>query len=65
MAVVKTVWVRITDIERIIASYEWKAEDKQVMNDILSYFKHNVNDKQNTLVEMNGEMFNEYINKLK
>lgn len=65
MAKQKTVHIKIVDIERILSNYELNNEDKQVMNDILSYFKHNVNDKQNILVEMDGAMFNEYINKLK
>jgi Skp family chaperone for outer membrane proteins len=65
MAKQKTVHIKIVDIERILSNYELNGEDKQVMNDILSYFKHNVNDKQNILVEMDGVMFNDYINKLK
>lgn len=62
MAKQRTVNIKIASIEQILKNYNFCNEDKQVMNDILSYFKHNVNDKQNILVEMDGVMFNEYIN---
>jgi hypothetical protein len=63
MAKQRTVNIKIANIEYILKNYNFCDEDKQVMNDILQYFKNNVNDKQNFLVEMNAETFKEYINK--